>query len=361
VKILLLSRPFAPAVGGMERFAEELATWLACRGHDVTVATRIAGHAEDHRRPYRVLRALRLPVLQRALREADAVHVNGLSLRGIAAAVSARRRPVVTHAGYQAVCPTGLAWSPAGGCHPGPGPCRVCPGTGLRGQAAVRAHRAGARAAASNACVSRYAARRLALPRSVTVYNPVHIGAFDGGAPAEDDLVAVAARMVREKGLDLLIRTLRFLPKVRLEVAGDGPLRTRLVRLAAEEGVDRRVRFRGSLPVEGVAELYTRAAVVCVPSLWPEPFGYAAAEAMAMGRAVVATPRGALVELLDEGRGFIAKDASPKALAEALSRALGEPGPRLEAARRAKAFAVSELSVEAIGPRYESLYEGAAA
>jgi glycosyltransferase involved in cell wall biosynthesis len=186
------------------------------------------------------------------------------------------------------------------------------------------------------------------------------MGASDAGGTVEDDLVAVAARMVPEKGLDVTIRALRLLPQVRLEVAGDGPLRARLVQLAAEEGVSRRIRFRGAVPLDEVAELYGRAAVVCVPSLWPEPFGYAAAEAMAIERAVVATPRGALVELLAHGRGFIARDASPEALSSVLSRALQDRVPRLEAARRAKAFAASELSVKAIGPRYESLYEGAA-
>ena len=61
--------------------------------------------------------------------------------------------------------------------------------------------------------------------------------------------------------------------------------------------------------------LYADAAVVCVPSAWQEPFGYAAAEAMAMGRAVVATPSGALRELLGDGRGFVAAAPTSDALA----------------------------------------------
>jgi glycosyltransferase involved in cell wall biosynthesis len=116
-----------------------------------------------------------------------------------------------------------------------------------------------------------------------------------------------------------------------------------------------RMRFLGVLPLEGVAELYARATVVCVPSIMCEAFGYAAAEAMAM--AVVGTPAGALRELLGAGRGFMAEAVSSKALVQALEDALGDG----EARRRARDFALAELSVEAIGPRYIGIYQEAAA
>ena len=78
-----------------------------------------------------------------------------------------------------------------------------------------------------------------------------------------------------------------------------------------------------------LGELYADAAVVCVPSAWQEPFGYAAAEAMAMGRAVVATPSGALPELLADGRGFVAAELSTReALAGHCDEALEDGGRR---------------------------------
>jgi glycosyltransferase involved in cell wall biosynthesis len=173
-------------------------------------------------------------------------------------------------------------------------------------------------------------------------------------------VIAFAGRLVAEKGLDLLIRALAYLPSARLEVAGDGPLRESLETLAKDLGVSSRISFVGAIPFEGVAELYARAAVVCVPSAWHEPFGYSAAEATAMERPVVATPNGALLELLRDGRGFVAEQATPEALASALSSALRNPTARGLAAARARAFAIAELTLDVLGPRYLQCYLEAA-
>jgi glycosyltransferase involved in cell wall biosynthesis len=362
VRVLLYSRVFPPAVGGMERFAEHLAAWLAARGHDVTVVTQTPAKPNtDRDRTYRVLRKPSPGVLGRAFREAEAVQVNGLSCRAVAAAVAAGRRPVTTHAGHQAICPTGLAWSERGECEAGPGrgPCGVCPRRGPVGMVGVALHRSAARVCRWNVCVSRYLERRLALPRSAVVYNPVPAKSLASRGPTagEDGLIAFAGRLVAEKGLHILLRALQRLPHARLEVAGEGPLRSSAEQLAATLRVADRVRFRGALPLEGIAELYARASVVCVPSAWEEPFGYAAAEAMAMGRPVVATPKGALRELLEGGRGFLAARDDPPALATALEAALSDPRSRRQAGERAVNFADRELGLEVIGPRYEFLYE----
>jgi glycosyltransferase involved in cell wall biosynthesis len=365
LRLLLVSRAYPPAVGGMERFAEQLGEWFSARGHEVTVVTQTAAEPDaDRDRPYRVMREPSWGVLGRVFREAEAVQVNGLSSRAVAAAVATGRRPVTTHAGHQAICPTGLAWSERGSCGAGPGrgPCGACPSRGPVGVVGVALHRGAARVSRSNVCVSRYLDRRLALPRSAVIYNPVPEKALASRTltAGEDGLIAFAGRLVAEKGLHILLRSLPRLPDARLEVAGDGPLRSSAERLAATLRVADRVRFRGALPFQGIAELYARASVVCVPSAWDEPFGYVAAEAMAMGRPVVGTPSGALPELLKGGRGYLAGGPDPPALARALEAALGDPRSRREAGERAANFAHRELSPEVIGPRYEALYREAA-
>jgi glycosyltransferase involved in cell wall biosynthesis len=235
----------------------------------------------------------------------------------------------------------------------------VCPEGGLSGTGKVRIHRLAARAAASNVCVSRYLQERMVPPWSAAIYNPVSARAFsarDGGS-GEEGVIAFAGRLVQEKGLDLLLRALSALPEAKLEVAGDGPMRRQWADLADELDLGRRVSFLGSLPFEGVAELYARAVLVCVPSAWGEPFGYAVAEAMAMGRPVVGTPAGALPELLGGGRGFVAEAVSAEALAQTLVEAFTDDLARQHAGERAREFAVRHLSVNALGPRYERLYK----
>lgn len=349
----------------MERFAEELAGWLAGQGHEVTVATLTPADRDgDRGRPYRVLRSPQPGQLVRSARQADVVHINGLSVRGVAAALLAARRPVITHQGHQAICPTGMAWNRRGRCEAGPrpGPCGSCREVRFPAHAKVRAHRLAARVARADVCISRYLADRLGICQSRLIYNAVSWTAFEAraGGPGQDGLVVFAGRLVAEKGLGLLLQALALVPGARLEVAGDGPLRAEWEELARSLGVASRVRFLGSLPLQGVVELYARAAVVCVPSLWDEPFGYAAAEAMAMERPVVATPRGALPELLADGRGFLASEPTPEALAAALDAAMGDDPARLEAAARARAFALSEFALDVVGTRYMECYQQAA-
>lgn len=364
VRVLLYSRVFPPAVGGMERFAANLAQWLAEEGHDVTVATHTLADPGSVSANYHVLRRPSVGALVAAARRADVVHVNGLALRAVLPVVAARHRAVVTHQGHQAICPTGLAWMNGAWCSagPAPGPCTVCGGRGVLGRGKVAAHRAGAHAASRNVCVSRYLQGRLRLSTSLFIYNPVaRRVASSPLSSSADTLVAFAGRLVSEKGLDLLLRALKLAPAARLEVAGDGPLRAEWQRLAEAMEVGGRVTFRGTLSADGVAELYNRAALVCVPSLWDEPFGYAAAEAMALGKAVVATPRGALPELLGAGRGFVATDGTPVALAASLRQALEDRDARERAGLLAREFAERELSIDVIGPRYLRVYEEAAA
>ena len=64
--------------------------------------------------------------------------------------------------------------------------------------------------------------------------------------------------------------------------------------MAARLGISDRVRFRGFQ--EDSLEWMRRAACVVVPSFWQEPYGLVAAEAVALGRRVVAFAIGGLPE-----------------------------------------------------------------
>jgi len=196
----------------------------------------------------------------------------------------------------------------------------------------------------------------------VTVYNPVAGTAFEAefGSRPQDDVVVFAGRLVAEKGLDVLLHAVAMLPEVRLQIAGEGPMRRVWQRLAAEIGLDNRAEFLGAKSFAELVELYADATVACVPSLGPEAFGYAAAEAMALGRAVVAAPSGALPELLADDRGFVAAAPTPKALARTLHQALEDAGRRKAAERKARDFALNNLSLECVGTKYEALYQEAA-
>jgi glycosyltransferase involved in cell wall biosynthesis len=116
----------------------------------------------------------------------------------------------------------------------------------------------------------------------------------------------------------------------RLLVIGDGPARGQLRRLAASQGLDGAVEFTGFLPRAEAERRLESAWVQVVPSLWEEPFGMVAAEAMMRGTALVASAAGGLTETVDDGvTGLLAPPGDPDALAGALLALLEDPS-RLE-------------------------------
>jgi glycosyltransferase involved in cell wall biosynthesis len=81
--------------------------------------------------------------------------------------------------------------------------------------------------------------------------------------------------------------------------AGDGPERPRLQQLAASLGI--RARFPGWVSGANRDALLGDAAVLAVPSVWPEPFGLVGLEAAAFGTPAVAFDTGGISEWLTDG------------------------------------------------------------
>jgi glycosyltransferase involved in cell wall biosynthesis len=179
---------------------------------------------------------------------------------------------------------------------------------------------------------------------------------------ASPPTVAFAGRLVREKGLDILLHAMtqvcRAVPDARLLVAGDGPERQHLETLAARLGLTGRVSFLGHVPHPALEKVLAAAWVQAVPSRWVEPFGIVALEAMMRGTAVVATQEGGLAEIVRPAEnGLLVPAGDVGRLAEALI-ALLQDRERAEAAgRNGREVALSQFTEEHHVERFLSLYE----
>ncbi len=166
--------------------------------------------------------------------------------------------------------------------------------------------------------------------------------------------VLYAGRLSEEKGVYLLPALARAIAPVPLLVAGGGPLDPWLRARATES-----LRLLGHLNGDALAAIRSRATVVLVPSLFPETFGYAVAEAQLEARVVVAAQIGALTELVrHEESGLLAPPGDEVAWVAATRRALEDPG----AARWGEAACVRAASEFAPGAHTNglvSLYEQA--
>ncbi|HET7572558.1 MAG TPA: glycosyltransferase family 4 protein [Gaiellaceae bacterium] len=145
--------------------------------------------------------------------------------------------------------------------------------------------------------------------------------------PGGRDL-AFVGRVVGAKGLDVALRALALAPDAwdELHVAGDGWARPSAERLADRLGLGDRVRFHGWLAPDETAALLATASALLLPSRWPEPFGIAGLEALALGRPVVASRGGGVPDWLDESCGLLVAPSDPAALAAAVTRLAAEPG-----------------------------------
>jgi glycosyltransferase involved in cell wall biosynthesis len=343
-----------PSAGGQGSFCRYLATALRARGVEIVIGS---GHAEWQR-----LGAAEAISVESEPRYGafDLIHFNANNRSGLARALPTGRPIVVTHQDYHAVCPEGAAYDPRG-CSAGPelGPCVNCPRRDLRARAGLYAFRAMALwPRVHHVAISDCVRRRLGLPRAAAVLSPQPPLPPPAG-PVEAGLLAFAGRLVPHKGVQLVVRALAELPGARLEVAGEGPGRLELEALAAASGVADRVRFLGMLSLAEVQALYGRAAAVVVPSLYDEPFGYSAAEAMALGKATVATRAGAFVEMLSDERGWLCSTTDVADWVRTLREVLANPGERERRGAAALAFTARVLSPAHVAERYEAVYRQA--
>jgi glycosyltransferase involved in cell wall biosynthesis len=105
-----------------------------------------------------------------------------------------------------------------------------------------------------------------------------------------------------------------------------------------------------------VREAIARADVA-LSSAREEGLGIALLEAMAMARPVVAVPVGGIPEIVDDPRtGWLARERSARALADAMKAAVDAPEERAARGREARARVVDHFSIEAMRHGYERVY-----
>lgn len=151
------------------------------------------------------------------------------------------------------------------------------------------------------------------------------------GAP----VLGCVGHLLPEKGQELLVRALPAViekyPDCRLVLAGGGPCRDGLDRLAVRLGVRDAIQFAGV--VEDVAAIYRGLDIFLFPSL-AEPLGSSLLDAMAYGLPVVALAAGGVPEVIEDGQNglLVPRDG----FAGAILRLLEDPAlaARLGAAAR---------------------------
>jgi len=162
-------------------------------------------------------------------------------------------------------------------------------------------------------------------------------------------LCLYVGRLDGEKGIDVLLRALRLLPRhdVSLGIVGKGAARAALEGLAEHAGLGARARFLGFVPDEDLPALLNSADLFAMPSS-AELLSIATLEAMACGRPILAARARALPELVTEGEnGRLFGPADAADAARALAALVAEPqrwrAMGAESRKRAMAHALDDM------------------
>ena len=375
---VLLIADWMRSPGGTEAYTGWVRDGLREAGDEVRLLTSTAGSAANGTADYRaygtehiaaqavlqVVNPFALAALSLALRRfrPDVVLVTMFMYHLSAALLGSLRRvpTVLSVTDYKCVCPLGSKMLPDGRrcTEPAGVACRrhgcVGPAHWVRELPRYALVRSGLRRVDRILACSRWLQgelRRNGVPAdhlSLPVPLP---GAAFRRMPAPEPLFVYCGRLEVEKGAAFLLHAFARLhgtvPGARLRIVGDGSERAALEASTDRLGLRAAVTFRGWVsPAALDAELADAWALV-VPSLWAEPLGLVAREAIVRGVPVIASAEGGLSESVEPGvSGLLFPNRDEAALVhrmESIARGQAFPDHRLgdEVVRRASdAFAI---------------------
>lgn len=327
--------------GGEDRYVDLLIELLKAH-HDVA---RFERRNDDLRAtPGTAARMLGSPRLVREARRAvasfapDVVHVHNVYPSiGPALHLAARRAGVplvMTVHNYRLRCPNGLMYTEGGLCH-------RCV-SGNRGHALWHDCFPSTTQAAAYATVLSAHQWLLPLERMVDAFvapsefvanrlrnwgvqaERVHVvphpmATVPGATTAPGTHGLFLGRLREEKGPDTVVAALERAGDRPFVFAGSGPMLSDL-QVRARRANLHQARFVGWQTPEQVQRLVADARYVVMPSRFEEPAGLVALEAMAAGRPVVVSDRGALPELATTGAALVAPADDVESLAIAMTR-----------------------------------------
>jgi glycosyltransferase involved in cell wall biosynthesis len=171
-------------------------------------------------------------------------------------------------------------------------------------------------------------------------------------------IIGCLAALEERKGCRFLLEAAALLKargcRLRYQIAGDGPLRDQLGQQAARLGLRDEVRFVGF--VADTAAFLAKVDLFAMPSL-SEGLGVAALEAMAAGKAVVATNVGGLAEsVLDGVTGILVPPRDPAAIADAIARLVRSPSLAKEMGRQGREHVMKHFTLEQMALQNETYY-----
>jgi glycogen(starch) synthase len=292
LQILIVSVPLHPMVGGMETATDILARELVNLDQSVTVITLTPSSVPDHH-PYQIVRMPTMAKLINWIRVSDVVIAQGATLKLTWPAFLLRTPLIIVH---QAVYSQNSRFS-------------------FLRNAMINT--------SQNVAVSKWVERSVPGP-VVTIYNTYDFETFKNlHLLRRYNSLLFVGRLVPEKGILTLLSAIHLLKadgfEYTLTIVGDGPLRDEVQRFVSSNDLESLVTLAGTITGSALNHVYNEHHIAIFPSLWEEPFGIVALEAIACGSLVIGTQSGGLPEAIGNC-GLIVPNGDIQALSDAIHK-----------------------------------------
>jgi glycosyltransferase involved in cell wall biosynthesis len=176
----------------------------------------------------------------------------------------------------------------------------------------------------------------------------------------EDEYLLVCPRRLVEKnGVHFLIEAMPEIVshrKVKLVIAGDGPLRDSIEKRLKELRIEDKVTFLGAVPNEKMPGILISSDLIVIPSLM-EATSIAALESMSCGKAIAASRVGGLPEIIDEDVGFLMEPGDPEDIARKINIALKDTNLLKKKGKLARKKVVENWSSEQLVNEHFKIYK----
>lgn len=274
MKVCIYSKPFYPAIGGLEQIAKILALEFQAMRVATEVVTDTKNQELEENFSFEITRTTSFFQRYKAFRRSDVVLFMNFTFSGVPIALLARRPLIISNHGiYRA-----------------------------RSSLKVRALDSLKRQLTRllfNISVSTFVARKMP-SRSVVIPNAYDNETFGNFSPNKSLDFVFCGRLVSEKGVAIAIGALMLVakqfPLTNMTIIGDGPERVSLEIYVRHLGLTKNVHFTGSLLGQILVSKLKQHMCMIIPSLCEEAFGIVALEGISCCKTIISSNRGGLPE-----------------------------------------------------------------
>ncbi len=177
--------------------------------------------------------------------------------------------------------------------------------------------------------------------------------------PGVEKLAVFIGYLAKEKGIEDLLAATARLSDLRLVVVGrgNGEYERELLGIANSLGISSRVKWTGYLAPGEIAELFSKASLLVLPS-YAENSPNVVSEAMCSGVPVVASDVGGIPQMISDGNtGFLVPPGDVDSLVSAIDRVTSNPALADKMGREARKGATGRFDPRLAAERVSTAYE----